>query len=209
MAITAWIWLICSSRLKSLAASASILTDLGGLVGDGDLDELVQLLVDASFKECNQPLPRDVGTAAAAQLLDLAKLIERVLIFRLDGIEPLELGGFDPAFLGAHHGELGLGQLLELGEIGFDDLVKIGRPQGPVAHAGQQRIGPGLEQLLAMARKLQLPLQLLMRDARAAEKAMGLRHAPISERRRRQGHGEQQARGNQELGLIAHVCLVA
>ena len=39
-----------SSRLRSRAASASILIDLGGLVGDRDLDQLVELLVDAAFR---------------------------------------------------------------------------------------------------------------------------------------------------------------
>ena len=52
---------------------------LGGLVGDRDLDELVQLLVDAALEQGDQRRPGDVGTAAAAQLLDLAELVERVL----------------------------------------------------------------------------------------------------------------------------------
>ena len=50
--------------------------------------------------------------------------------------------------------ELGLGQALELGEVGFDHLVQIGGPQGPVAHAGEQRVGPGFEELLGVVRQL-------------------------------------------------------
>ncbi len=52
---------------------------LGGLVGDADLDQLVQLLIDAAFEQVDQPLPGDVGTAAAPQLLDLVELVQSVL----------------------------------------------------------------------------------------------------------------------------------
>ena len=178
--------------------------DLGGLVGDRDLDQLVQLLVDAALEQSEQRRPGDIGAAAAAQLLHLAELIERVLKFALDGVEPVELGSFHPAFLGADHGELGLGEPIELGEIGLDDLVQVGGSKGAVADAGEKRVGPGLEQLLAMPGKLQLALQLLVGDARAAEIAVRLAHAPIGKRRRRERQGEQQARGDQELGLVAH-----
>ena len=64
---------------------------LRGLVGHGNLDQLVQLLIDAAFQQFDQPLPGDVGAAVAAQLLDLAQLVQGVLIFGLDGVEPDEL----------------------------------------------------------------------------------------------------------------------
>ena len=47
----------------------------GGLVGDAHLDQFVQLLIDATFEQIDQPLPGDVGTAATAQLLDLVELV--------------------------------------------------------------------------------------------------------------------------------------
>src|SRR6476619_2704860 len=55
-----------------------------------------------------------------------------------------------------------------------------------------------------MPGKLQLALQLLVGDARAAEIAVRLAHAPIGKSRRRERQGEQQARRDQELGLVAH-----
>ena len=55
-----------------------------GLVGDGHLNQLVQLLVDAALEQLDQPSPGNVGTAAAAQLLDLAELVEGVLELLLD-----------------------------------------------------------------------------------------------------------------------------
>ena len=58
--------------------------DLGGLVGNADLDQLVELLVDAAFEQIGQLLPGDVRAAAAAQLLDLAELVERALEFLPD-----------------------------------------------------------------------------------------------------------------------------
>ena len=88
-------------------------------------------------------------------------------------------------------------------------LMQIGGAEGPVADAGEQRVGPGLEQLLAVAGELELALELLMGDARAAEIGVRLSDAPIGERRGGQRQGEQQACGDQELGLIAHVSLVS
>ena len=104
--------------------------DLGGLVGDRDLDQLVQLLVDAALEQSEQRRPGDIGAAAAAQLLHLAELIERVLKFALDGVQPVELGGFHPPLLGADHSELGLGEPIQLGEIGLDDLVQVSGSEG-------------------------------------------------------------------------------
>ena len=67
----------------------------GGLVGDADLDQLVQLLVDAAFEQIDQPLPGDVGTAATAQLLDLVELVQRVLEFAAGSASRrVKLGGF-------------------------------------------------------------------------------------------------------------------
>ena len=83
-------------------------------------------------------------------------------------------------------------------------LVQIGGAERAVADAGEKRVGPGLEQLLAMPRKLQLALELLMGDARAGEIAVRLGHAPIGERGRRERHGKQQSRGDEELRLVAH-----
>ena len=83
-------------------------------------------------------------------------------------------------------------------------LLQIGGAERLVGHAGEQGIGPGLEQLLTVARKLELPLELLMGKARTGQIHVGLRHAPISERCRRQRHGKQQSRGDEELGLITH-----
>src|SRR5262245_58334686 len=77
---------------------------LGSLVGDGDLDQLVQLLVDAALEQSKQRRPGDVRAPAAAQLLYFAQLIERALKFALDGVEPVEFGSLHPAFLRADHG---------------------------------------------------------------------------------------------------------
>ncbi len=182
--------------------------DLGGLVGHADFDQLVQVLIDAAFQQFDQPLPGDVRAPAAAQLLDLGELIQGVLILALDGVQPVELGGFLLALLRPDHGELALGQLFKLGEIGVDDFVQIRRSERPVGHADQERVGPGLEQLLTVAGKLQLALQLLVGDAGAGQVTMGFRHAPIGKPRRRKRHGEQQGRRDEELGPIAH-CLAS
>ena len=97
-----------SSRLNSCAASASILIDLGGLVGDADLDQLVQLLVDAAFEQSRSAFARrrrgGRGCATARpRRADRACAEIRCLIC----VEPVELGGFRHlAFLGADHGEL-------------------------------------------------------------------------------------------------------
>ena len=109
---------------------------LGGLVGDANLNELVKLLIDAAFEEIDQPLPGDIRPAAASQLLDFAELIQRVLVLLLDAIEAIELGGFGLALLRPDHVELALGKLLKFGEVRFDDLVQIGRSEGPVGDAG-------------------------------------------------------------------------
>ena len=77
-----------------------------------------------------------------------------------------------------------LGEVLEGRKIGLDDLVEIGRAEGAVRHAGQQRVGPSLEELLAVPGKLKLPLQLFVGDARAREITVRLRYTPIGERRR-------------------------
>ncbi len=69
---------------------------------------------------------------------------------------------------------------------------------------GKEGIGPRLEQLLAVAGELQLPLELLMGDAGAAEEGVGLGNAPIGKRRGRQRQGQKQSRGDEELGLVAH-----
>src|SRR5262249_43090922 len=144
-----------------------------------------------------------------AQLLDLSELIERMLELRLDVVEPVELCRFHPALIWAHHGELLLGELVELGKVRFDDLVQVGGAQRAVADAGEQSVGPGLEQLLAMPGKLELALELLVGDTGAAEITVRFANAPISERRRRERHSQQQARGDQELGLVAHQWLIA
>ena len=111
-------------------------------------------------------------------MLNLAELVERVLEFLLDGVEPIELHRFHPALVGADHGELGLGKPLKFGQIGFDDLMQVSCSKGAVADAGQKRIGPGLEQLLAMAGKLQLALEFLVGNARAAEIDVGFGSRP-------------------------------
>ena len=49
--------------------------DLGGLVGNGDLDQLVELLVNSALEQVDQLLPGDVGPAAAPELLDLGELV--------------------------------------------------------------------------------------------------------------------------------------
>ena len=179
--------------------------DLGGLVGNRNLDQLVQLLVDAALEQRDQRRPGDVGPPAAAKLLDLGELVEGVLELGLDGGKPVHLCRLHPPFIGGHESKLRLGQALQLVEIGFDHLMEIGRAERAVADAGQQRIGPGLEQLLAVAGQLKLPLELLMGDAGAAEEGMGFGDPPIGKAGRRQGHGEQQPSCDQKLGLVAHV----
>jgi hypothetical protein len=87
--------------------------DLGCLVGEAHLDQLVQLLVDAASEEIGEFLPGDVRLAAAAQLLDLAELIERALVLLLDLREPGKLGGFGLAFVLIDDGELCLDERLE------------------------------------------------------------------------------------------------
>ena len=96
MASAAWIWLIRSSRAKSRCRVGIDPDHFGGLVGDADLDQLVQLLVDAALQQIDQPLPGDVGAAAAPQLLDLVELVESVLELRSDLLEALQLGGIPP-----------------------------------------------------------------------------------------------------------------
>ena len=137
MAIRACAWLICSSRAKQPCRVGIDPVDFGSFVGDRHLDQLVKLRVDAALEQRDQPGPGDVRAAAAPQLFDLAKLIERVLKLLLDGGEPLDLGGFDSALGGRRHGKLSFRETLQLLEIGFDHLGKIGRPQGTVAHAGK------------------------------------------------------------------------
>ncbi len=55
--------------------------DLGGLVGDRDLDQLVELLVDAALEKREQRRPGRVRPPPAAQLLDILELVERMLVF--------------------------------------------------------------------------------------------------------------------------------
>src|SRR5690554_1131849 len=43
-----------------------------------------------------------------------------------------------------------------------------------------------------------------MREARAGEIDVGLRHAPISESRRRERQGKQQSRHDEKFGAVAH-----
>ncbi len=104
----------------------------GGLVGHADLDQLVELLVDAALEQIDQPLPGDVGAPAALQLLDLAELIQRVLELLPDPGQPLKLGRFGLALVGADEGELFLAELLERRQVGFDHLVEIGGAEGPL-----------------------------------------------------------------------------
>ncbi len=110
-------------------------------------------------------MPGDVGTAAAAELLDLAELIERVLKFLTDQSEPLELGRFGLLFFGTDNGELLLAELLQRRQVRVDHLVEIGGAEGALGDAGQKRVGPSLEQLLTVARQLKLPLELLVGDS--------------------------------------------
>ena len=77
------------------------------------------------------------------------------------------------------HGELFLGQPLKLGNVRFNDLVQIGGAERPVADAGEKRVGPRLKQLLAVAGKLELALEFLMGNARAAEIGANRPYAPI------------------------------
>ena len=93
--------------------------NFGGLVGDRDLDEPVELLVEAALHQFEQVLPSDVGPAAAAQLLDLVELIERLLEFRLDRCNPFELSGFGRAFVGTDKSKFLLGELFQGGKIGI------------------------------------------------------------------------------------------
>ena len=87
--------------------------DLGCLVGQADFDQLVQLLVDAASEEICEFLPGDVRLAAAPELLDLAKLIERTLKLLLDLREPCEFGGLGLAFVVIDDGELFFDERLE------------------------------------------------------------------------------------------------
>src|SRR5262245_30257103 len=118
--------------------------DLGGLVGETDIDQPVQLLIDAASEQIVEFLPGDVRLAAAAQLLDLAELVERALEFLPDLRQPRELGGLGLPLVRIDDGELLFGKRLKRREIGFDYLVKIGRAERPVGHSGQKRVGPGL-----------------------------------------------------------------
>ena len=104
MATTAWIWLMRSSWLSSLAGVGVDPHDLGGLVGDRDIDELVQLLVDAALEQRDQGRPGDVGPAAAPQLLDLGKLVEGMLNSCLMASSRSSSCGFDAPLVGADHG---------------------------------------------------------------------------------------------------------
>jgi hypothetical protein len=58
-----------------------------------------------------------------------------------------------------------------------------------------------------MAGKLELALEFLMGNARAAEIGVRLTHAPIGKGGRAQGESEQQACGDQELRLVTHLSL--
>ena len=113
-----------------------------------------------------------------------------MLVLLLDGVETLDLGRFGPALSLRDHGELFLGQPLKLGNVRFNDLVQIGGAERPVADAGEERVGPRLEQLLAVAGKLELALEFLMGNARAAEIGVRLTHAPIGKGGRTQGESE-------------------
>ena len=181
----------------------------GGLVGDADLDQFVQLLIDAALEQIDQPLPGDVGTAAAPQLLDLVELVQSVLKLAADLLEAGKLGGFGLLLLGPDDGELLVAQVLQRGEIGLDDLVQIGRAERAIADPREQCVGPGLEQLRAVARELELPLELLMGDARAGQIGVRLGDAPIGQRSRGERHGQKQSRGDEELRLVTHRSLKA
>src|SRR5262245_8395341 len=87
--------------------------DLGGLVGEADIDQPVQLLVDPASEEIGQLLPGNVRLAAAAQLFDLAELVERALEFLPDLCQPRKLGGFGPALIGIDDGKLPFGEGLK------------------------------------------------------------------------------------------------
>ena len=178
--------------------------NFGSLIRDGHFDEPVELLIEAALHQFEQVLPSDVGPAAAPELLDLAQLIERLLEFALDRCNPFELSGLGRAFVGTDKSKFLFRELFQGSKVGLDDLVQIGGAERPIGDPGHQRVGPGLEQLLAVAGELQLSLELLMCDLRAREIAVGLGDPPISECRSRQRHGEQQARGDEELGLVAH-----
>ena len=67
---------------------------LGGLVGHADLDQLVELLVDAAFEEIDQPLPGDVGAAAAPQLLDFAQADPECAGTPVDLVRRIKFDGF-------------------------------------------------------------------------------------------------------------------
>ena len=181
----------------------------GGLVGDAHLDQFVQLLIDAAFEQIDQPLPGDVGTAATAQLLDLVELVQRVLEFAADLLQAGKLGGFGFLLLGPDDGELLVAQVLQRGEIGLDHLVQVGRAERAIADPREQCVGPGLEQLRAVPRELELALELFMGDARAGEIGVRLGHAPIGQRSRGERHGQKQSRGDEELRLVTHRSLKA
>ena len=118
--------------------------------------------------------------------------------------QTVEFRLFGALLVGPDNGELFVGQVPKRRQVRFDDLVQIGRTQGPVRHARQEGVGPGFEQLLAVAGELELPLELLMGDAGPREEAVGLGDPPIGQRRRREGHSEQQPSRDQKLRAIPH-----
>ena len=80
--------------------------DLGGLVGDGDLDQLVELLIDAALQQRDQVLPGDVGPATAPELFDLRQLIQSVLKLLLYLLQTIEFSRLGLEFVGPDNGEL-------------------------------------------------------------------------------------------------------
>ena len=80
--------------------------DLGGLVGDGDLDQLVELLIDAALQQRDQVLPGDVGPATAPELFDLRQLIQSVLKLLLDLLQTIEFSRLGLELVGPDNGEL-------------------------------------------------------------------------------------------------------
>ena len=179
---------------------------LGGLVGDADLDQLVELLVDAALEQIDQPSARRRrdGRGCATARPRRADRACAGIPARIC-VEPRELGGFGLALLGRRRWRaLSRSASWSAARSESITLLQIGGAEGPVGDPGQQRVGPGLEQLLAVARELELPLKLLMGDARAGEIAMRLGHAPIGERGRRKRHGKKQSGGDEELRLVTH-----
>src|SRR3990172_2931470 len=96
----------------------------GDLVGDTDLDQLVELLIDTPLEEIDQPLPSDVRTAATAQLLNLSELIQSVLELLSDLGQALKFGRFGLELIRRNDGEFFFTQLLQGREIGIDDLMQ-------------------------------------------------------------------------------------